>query len=109
MRIERRIGKLISQFVSQVRGDVVFHAFRRRVKMVDGQFKVYPFEELEKGQARFADEFQGKSFDVLFDEENKTARVVGADGLEIPTTIAFWFAWYAFHPESDVFTADSKK
>jgi hypothetical protein len=75
----------------------------------DGQFKVYPFEELENGQARFADEFQGISFEVLFDEKNKTARVLGADGLEIPTTIAFWFAWYAFHPESEVFTADSKK
>lgn len=73
---------------------------------IDGRFKVYPFDELEEGQARFSDEFQGISFDVLFDEENKTARILRADGIEIPTTIAFWFAWYAFHPESEVFTAD---
>ncbi len=73
---------------------------------IDGQFKVYPFDELEEGQVRFTDEFQGISFDVLFDEDNKTARILGADGAEIPTTIAFWFAWYAFHPESEVFTAD---
>lgn len=73
---------------------------------LDGQFKVYPFEELEKGPERFADTFQGVSFEVLFDEENKTGRVVGEDSAEIPTTIAFWFAWYAFHPDSTVFTAD---
>jgi hypothetical protein len=73
---------------------------------IDGQFKVYPFDELEKAEERFADEYQGVSFEVLFDEKNKTARILGTDNVEIPTTLAFWFAWYAFHPESEVFTAD---
>ena len=73
---------------------------------IDGQFKVYPFDELEKAPQRFTDEFQGRTFDVLFDQDNKTARIVDDDGAEIPTTLAFWFAWYAFHPESEVFSIE---
>jgi len=71
---------------------------------LDEQFKAYPFEELEKGPERFKDQFQGRQFEVLFDEENRSARVLDADGAEIPTTIAFWFAWYAFHPDTEIHT-----
>jgi len=74
---------------------------------IDGQFKVYPFDELEKGPSHFVDGFQDTAFEVLFDGEHQTARIVDTDGTEIPTTIAFWFAWYAFHPESEIFTANS--
>lgn len=73
---------------------------------IDGQFKVYPFDELQKGPTRFADGFQDTAFEVLFDDKHQTARIIDTDGTEIPTTIAFWFAWYAFHPESEIFTAE---
>lgn len=73
---------------------------------IDGQFKVYPFDELEKGPAHFTDGFEDTAFEVLFDGQHQTARIIDAEGAEIPTTIAFWFAWYAFHPESEIFTAD---
>lgn len=72
---------------------------------IDGQFKAYPFKELKKGESRFDDEFAGAKFSVEFDAKHRTARVVKADGSEIPTITAFWFAWYAFHPETDVFEA----
>ena len=74
---------------------------------VDGKFKVYPFDELEKVPDHFDDGFQGRQFEVQFDEKNGTARIIGGDGKEIPTTLAFWFAWYAFHPDSAVFTSES--
>ena len=51
--------------------------------------KVYPFDELEKAPQRFIDEFQGQAFDVLFDPDNKTARIVDDDGAEISTTLAY--------------------
>lgn len=73
---------------------------------IDGRFKAYPFEELEKGANKFDDEFAGETFSVEFSEEHKTARIVTADGSEIPTTMAFWFAWYAFHPETDIYEVD---
>lgn len=72
---------------------------------IDGQFKAYPFKELKKGESRFDDEFAGAKFSVEFDAKHRTARVVKADGSEISTITAFWFAWYAFHPETDVFEA----
>jgi hypothetical protein len=73
---------------------------------IDSRFKAYPFKELEKGASTFDDEFAGETLSVEYDEEHRTARVVAADGSEIPTTMAFWFAWYAFHPETDVYEAE---
>lgn len=70
------------------------------------QFKAYPFEELKKRQAQFIDEFMDIQFTVYFDEENKTARIVDEDGTEIATTLVFWFAWYAFHPDTKIYTVD---
>lgn len=72
---------------------------------IDGQFKAYPFKELKKGPGNFEDEFAGKNFSVEFDKKHKTARIVEAGGSEIATIMAFWFAWYAFHPETEIYTA----
>jgi hypothetical protein len=72
---------------------------------INETFKAYPFEELENGPGHFSDSFEGQSFDVMFDAENETARILDADGKELPTTMAFWFAWYAFHPDTEVYTA----
>jgi len=79
----------------------------RRKELVMGlelneRFKAYPFKELEQGPARFTDEFQGRRIEVIFDAQNRTARIVDANAVEIPTTLAFWFAWYAFHPDTKV-------
>jgi hypothetical protein len=74
---------------------------------INGKFKVYPFDELEKAPDHFDDVFQGRQFEVQFDEKNGTARIIGENDKEIPTTIAFWFAWYAFHPDGAVFTSES--
>lgn len=83
-------------------------SYRRKALVMglelDGKFKAYPFDELKKGPDLFTDEFQGHSFDVLFDARNRTARILDDTGTEIPTTIAFWFAWYAFHPDTDIYT-----
>jgi hypothetical protein len=70
---------------------------------IDGRFKAYPFKELKKGASRFDDEFVGEEFSIEYDSKHQTARAVQADGSEIPTIMAFWFAWYAFHPDTDIF------
>jgi len=73
---------------------------------IDGQFKAYPFDELKQGPAQFIDEFQGQRFEVTYDNKNQTARIVDDDGNELPTLLAFWFAWYAFHPDTGIYTAN---
>lgn len=72
---------------------------------IDGRFKAYPFEELEKGPPQFKDEYQGQQFEVYYDGRNQTARILDADGNELPTLMSFWFAWYAFHPDTEIYTA----
>ncbi len=72
---------------------------------INSRFKAYPFVELTKGASRFDDAFAGETFSVEFDADHQTARVAKADGSEIPTIMAFWFAWYAFHPETEVYEA----
>lgn len=73
-----------------------------------GQFKGYLFSELSMSPQGFMDEFQGKSFEVQYDDKNQTARIVGENGDEWPTLISFWFAWYAFHPDTEIYTTASK-
>ncbi len=73
---------------------------------VDGKFKAYPFKELKRAPAQFEDEYEGLKYTVLFDRKNKTARIDDAVGKELPTVMAFWFAWYAFHPDTAVYVAN---
>jgi len=72
---------------------------------LNGEFKAYPFAELSKGGTPFTDVVAGRKVTVKFDARNRTGRVLDAEGKEIPTVIAFWFAWVAFHPDTAVFQA----
>lgn len=72
----------------------------------------WPFSELRKATENgkpLQANYQGKPVTVHYSEAHQTARVLDASGNEIPTMIAFWFAWYAFHPETDVFEGQARK
>jgi hypothetical protein len=73
---------------------------------IDGHFIAYPFEELERGPGDFADKFQTKELNVEYDHENQSARILDRQGIELPTVMTFWFAWYAFHPDTAIFSAE---
>lgn len=68
-----------------------------------GKQKAWPFSEMRKAGGTIKDTLDGKPVTIEFDDENKTARLIGEDGKEMPTVLSFWFAWYAFHPETEVF------
>ena len=74
--------------------------------LVNGRAKAYPFVELDRAGGRVEDVFAERSLTVEFDAEHQTARVVDAKGQEVPTVIAYWFAWQAFYPKGEVFAAD---
>ncbi|MED5352940.1 MAG: hypothetical protein VX429_00795 [Nitrospinota bacterium] len=40
---------------------------------------------------------------VFYDNESQTATIQDAAGEELPSVVGFWFAWYAFYPETQVF------
>ena len=72
---------------------------------VDGQYKAYPFVELDKTKGSVADTIGGKRITVRFDPEHRTGTVYDAAGKEMPSVIAYWFAWFAFHADTEVFQA----
>ena len=74
------------------------------VKIGDAE-KAYPFKELRKhGPASFEDSVGNTELTIEWHEKEKYARAIDSHGKEIPTVIVYWFAWYAFHPDTAVFT-----
>ena len=73
---------------------------------VNGKYKAYPFAELGKlGKTTLKDQFEGQSLTVNFDVANRDGEVLDASGKPLELVNGFWFAWYAFHPETAVFKA----
>ena len=71
-----------------------------------GVSKAYPFEELEKNkQDRFDDSIGSMTVTVEWSESEDFARILDDTGQEIPSVIGYWFAWFAFHPDTEVFRA----
>jgi hypothetical protein len=75
---------------------------------IDGRFKAYPFAELSfAGRTEIRDRFAGSKLTIRFDPDAESARAYGEDGRELAGVTGFWFAWYAFHPDTEVFRAGS--
>lgn len=71
-----------------------------------GEHKAYPFSALSRGGAKAVEDRVGaQRVRIEFDPEARTGRVFDAQGREIPSLIAFWFAWRAFHPETALYEA----
>lgn len=70
---------------------------------VKGEFKAYPFAELKKLQRPLIDHLNGQTLRIHFSPRAQSASVTDANGKLLPSVMAFWFAWYAFHPDTKVF------
>ncbi len=74
-----------------------------------GRTKAYPFPELAQLETRtFVDRIGDADVRIVFDPDNLSARAERPDGEALPTIMAYWFAWFAFHPQTEVFRADTK-
>ena len=87
--------------------DVEFRnrAFRNKALVlgvsVNGMHKAYPFKVLKShGQKEFLDQIGTRQVKILWSKPEETATVFDQNGKEIPSLIAYWFAWYAFHPDT---------
>lgn len=73
---------------------------------IDGVNKAYPFSELRAArQSTIPDVIAGQALSIEYSERDRTARVIGANGDELASVIVYWFAWYAFHPDTAVYQA----
>lgn len=82
---------------------------------VNGKFKAYPFVELAKtGVKVLKDQFNGVELEINFDTQSRTGSVEYIDTSRVkspasltakPAINAFWFAWYTFHPDTEVYVS----
>jgi hypothetical protein len=73
---------------------------------VQGVSKAYPFSELTKGPETFHDTVNGQLLLIQFNSAAHSAKALASDGTPIPSLMAYWFAWSAFHPNTLVFSID---
>lgn len=62
-----------------------------------------PFEQLDQLQAPLEIAVGDSRVNVQWDHDASVARVFASDGKELPATVAYWFAWVAFHPETALY------
>lgn len=67
-----------------------------------GNAKAYPLDELPANKT-VEDTIGDATVTFTYDPDAKNFNIRDADGNEIPAVQAFWFAWQAFHPETEVY------
>lgn len=70
---------------------------------IDGQFKAYPVAELSRTRGEIEDRFAGQSVTIQYNPASQSARFFDGRGNELTVIHSYWFAWYAFHPDTAVF------
>ena len=75
---------------------------------LEGLAKAYPFSELAQVESPFKDKVGNKTIVVYYDSKSRTATIKDASGKKLPSVVGFWFAWHAFHKDTQVYTAPKK-
>lgn len=67
--------------------------------LVNGIAKAYPLSRLP---AELDDTIAGRPVTVRYDANARSVTVTDADGNAVPVVIAYWFAWQAFYPDTEI-------
>jgi len=71
---------------------------------INGVYKAYPVKRLSKlSERELHDEMGGTNFTLTWDANGQNVRIKTASGEEIVGLQMFWFAWAAFHPDTEVY------
>ena len=71
---------------------------------VHGTYKAYPFSRMPAHPTAIRDVMKGEDLIVCWYPRRNTAKVVDGKGIPLPSLMAYWFAWYGFHPDTEIFT-----
>ena len=72
---------------------------------LNGLFKAYPFIEMDKSKDNvIQDKLGGQIIEIHFNRQHRSGSVRLNSGKTLPSLTGYWFAWYAFHPETEVYT-----
>jgi len=72
---------------------------------IGGLSKAYPFVELGKTTGVVSDRIGDTALTIRFDREAARATAHSPDGRQLAAVVGYWFAWYAFNPNTAVFRA----
>ncbi len=67
--------------------------------------KAYPFSTLAIRVGKdgmLEDRLGGQVVRIRYDAQHRTARAEDSAGKPVPSVLAFWFAWVAFHPQTEL-------
>ena len=71
---------------------------------INNHYRAYSIKKLKKAKGKAIEDIvQGQIMTIEYDAATGTARVFNQLGHEIPTVSMYWFAWYAFHPETSLY------
>ncbi|PSU35801.1 DUF3179 domain-containing protein [Photobacterium lutimaris] len=66
----------------------------------------FPFAELRKqGKSQFTYRFEQQNLTIYWDDKIQSAHITNHQGQELPSTLLYWFAWYAFYPDTHIYKA----
>ncbi len=66
--------------------------------------KAYSLEELKRRPGRLDDRIAQTPISIEISNEGEVVAVRDASGREIAHMFVYWFAWQAFHPQTEVFS-----
>jgi hypothetical protein len=76
--------------------------------VIDGTARAYPLRRLAESGEPIEERVADVMLRIRFDPVTHTAEAL-ADGQPYPATVAYWFAWSSFHPDTEVWGGSKKQ
>jgi len=70
--------------------------------IVGSQARAYPVTAFNESHRTIEDQLGAGSFEIAFDPQANSLRVIRADP-DVRWAYAYWFAWYGFHTDTEVY------
>jgi hypothetical protein len=70
----------------------------------ENEARAYAVSQFGEQPLQLKERLDGKHFTLLYEPRTRTARITESDQ-GVHHMYALWFAWYAFHPETELYTA----
>jgi hypothetical protein len=70
---------------------------------INADSRAFPIDELGARPGIHKDKLGGKDIQITVDQDGQIVAVEDQKGQPIAHIFAYWFAWQAFHPETDVY------
>lgn len=82
-----------------------FHPKEKILVVVSGDdAKAYPFSELEKAGKKLSDKVGNNKIDIIFNNGELVEVRDSTENKQVESLVTYWFAWYAFRPDTPVFS-----